>query len=198
VELDGSLGFTPKSAIAVTRRSIRRMSTEMAWASTLRSTLGFVRSLITRYTPLDLSRKSLDGIFNFLPISESLITSGQPTEVQFQFVKDAGFRHVINLAPHHAENALPDERATLSGLGMEYIHLPVDFNAPSDDDFARFCEVMKKFESERVLVHCAANMRVSAFMFRYRRDVLGQDPGELKRDLHQIWDPFGVWKSFIA
>lgn len=170
----------------------------MAISSTIRTVFGFLSTLVTRYTPLDLSRDSLKGIFNFLPIGETILTSGQPTEAQLRIVRDAGIRHVINLAPHAAENALPDERQTLQALGMEYTHIPVDFKNPTEDDFARFCETMNRVATAPVLVHCAANMRVSAFMFRYRREVLHEDPEEIARDLHRIWQPFGVWKDFVG
>jgi len=166
--------------------------------NTLKSTFGFLSSLITRYTPFDLSTPTLEGIFNYLPIGEKLLTSGQPTEAQFQCVKEAGYLHVINLAPHDAENALPDERASLESLGMEYTHIPVDFKGPTEADFLRFCEAMKEVGTAPVLVHCAANMRVSAFIYRYRRDILREPPETLTKDLHQIWQPFGVWKDFIA
>lgn len=170
----------------------------MSLANTIRTSFGFLATLITRYTPLDLSRNSLDGIFNALRISDSILTSGQPTEAQFALIEAEGIRSVINLAPHHAENALPDERRTVEALGLEYLHIPVDFKNPREQDFARFCEVMAEVGDTSVLVHCAANMRVSAFMYRYRRDVLGEDPKILARDLAQIWEPFGVWKDFVA
>jgi len=169
----------------------------MPSANTLKTVLGFFSSLITRYTPLDLSKDTLEGIFNFLPISDSILTSGQPTEGQFQHVKNAGVHHVINLAPHDAENALADESATLQSLGIQYTHIPVDFRNPTEEDFAQFCTAMTDLGNEPVLVHCAANMRVSAFLFRYRRDVLGEDPGTLIVDLHRIWQPAGVWKRFL-
>ncbi|MGE4607613.1 MAG: protein tyrosine phosphatase family protein, partial [Myxococcota bacterium] len=165
--------------------------------STLRSTFGYLATLITRYTPFDLSRDSLEGIFNFLRIRDSILTSGQPTETQFRLVRDAGVNRVINLAPHSAENALADEGATLHALGMDYVHIPVDFRRPTEEDFEKFCEAMGQLGNEPVLVHCAANMRVSAFIFRYRRDVLGEDPETILRDLHAIWQPFGVWKRFV-
>ena len=166
--------------------------------NTFRTVLGYLATLITRYTPVDLSRRSLDGIFNFFPISDSLLTSGQPTEAQLRLLRDAGYRQVINLAPHESENALRDEAGTLASLGVEYTHIPVDFAKPTEEDFERFCEAMARIGSEPVLVHCAANMRVSAFLFRYRRDVLGEDSEQLRTDLNQLWEPFGVWKSFIA
>ena len=76
--------------------------------NTIKTILGFLTTLITRYTPLDLSRNSLEGIFNFLPINPSITTSGQPTEAQFKLIKEAGIQRVINLAPHGVENALKD------------------------------------------------------------------------------------------
>ncbi len=166
--------------------------------NTLRTVLGFLGTMVTRYTPLDLSRASLEGIFNYLPLGDSITTSGQPTEAQFELVRDAGFRRVINLAPHGGENALPDEATTLRKLGIEYTYIPVDFQAPGEDDFERFCQAMAAVGTESVWVHCAANMRVSAFLYRYRRDVLHEDPEALAADLHRIWEPFGAWKGFVA
>ena len=170
----------------------------MKKASTLKTMLGFLSTLVTRYTPLNLSTDSMEGIFNYLPISETLHTSGQPTEAQFRRVQQAGIQRVINLAPHGNENALPDEPGTLAALGMHYTYIPVDFRDPTEDDFQRFCDAMRENGEAPVLVHCAANMRVSAFIFRYRRDVLGEDPAVAASDLHQIWQPRGVWRRFTA
>ena len=82
----------------------------MAIGSTIKTVFGFLATLVTRYTPIDLSRKSLEGIFNYLPISDSIITAGQPTERQFELVKEAGFLKVINLAPHNARTRCPMKR----------------------------------------------------------------------------------------
>ena len=56
---------------------------------------------------------------------------------------------------------------------------------------------MEVFADRKVFVHCAANMRVSAFMYLYR---VRKDPGcesQAMADMHQIWRPEGVWKDFI-
>jgi hypothetical protein len=57
--------------------------------------------------------------------------------------------------------------------------------------------MMEVFEERRVFVHCAANMRVSAFMFLYR--VLHREVpiSEARRDLHAVWEPDEVWSRFI-
>lgn len=166
--------------------------------NTLKTTLGFCRTLVSKYTTIEFKSESLQDIFNYLEISESISTSGQPTEKQFALVKAAGFDHVINLAPHNVENSLANEAGVLSALDINYLHIPVDFGNPTDDNFKEFSRFMKGLESEKVWVHCAANMRVSAFIYRYRCSVLGEQSSSARKELSKIWEPFGVWKDFLS
>lgn len=165
--------------------------------STLKTIYGFLLTMLEKYTPVKTSKCSITGIYNYLPINGLVTTSGQPTEEQFELIRDQGFKTVINLAPHDAENALRDEAATLQSLGLEYIHIPVNFSRPSERKFAMFIEAMQGYQGKHTWVHCAANMRVSAFIYRYRLTILNQDKSVAKRDLHKIWKPYGVWKEFI-
>lgn len=162
------------------------------WNS-LRSSLGFTRSLLRPRQDAD----NLEQIFNFLALSSSLATSGQPTEKQFALIARAGFSLVINLAPHDGENALEDEESLVRELGMQYMHIPVDFKAPTEWQYLRFCHALKDAGDEPVWVHCAANMRVSAFVYRYRIEKLNMEEEKARQDLETIWSPFGVWKEFI-
>ena len=52
-------------------------------------------------------------------------------------------------------------------------------------------------EDVPVHVHCIANYRVSAFFYRYRRDVQGMDDVAARAEMEQIWRPEGVWAAFI-
>ena len=165
--------------------------------NTIKTIIGFLISLLRKYTPLKLSKDTLEGIYNFLPISDTITTSGQPTETQFRVIKNAGFQSVINLAPHDAENSLANESSLLNELGLKYIHIPVDFKKPTDKDFKEFVQSMEHSSTEKTWVHCAANMRVSAFMFRYRVDILREDKAKARSDLEKIWKPIGVWGRFI-
>jgi protein tyrosine phosphatase (PTP) superfamily phosphohydrolase (DUF442 family) len=114
------------------------------------------------------SAQLLSEIYSFRAIGERLGTAGQPTESQFQAIRQAGFEAVINLALPTSDNALANEGSIVTALGMSYVHIPVDFKAPTSQDLQAFSRVMEAFEGRRVFVHCAANMRVSAFMFLYR------------------------------
>lgn len=140
---------------------------------------------------------TLSEIYHFRALGDRLATAGQPTESQFRAIREAGFEAVINLALPTSDNALPHEGSLVTGLGMSYVHIPVDFKNPTTEDFHAFCRVMDAFEGRRVFVHCAANMRVSAFMF-LRRVLHQQVPvAEAERDLHAIWQPDQVWSRFI-
>ncbi len=138
-----------------------------------------------------------EDIYNWQRLDDRLTTSGQPTEAQLTAIQALGVRHIVNLGLHTHERALPDEAATVAGLGMTYIHLPVDFQNPTDGDFARFCETMDGLKDVPVHVHCIANFRVSAFFCRYRRDVLGWDQARARAGMEKIWQPEGVWAAFV-
>ncbi|HTD66236.1 MAG TPA: 50S ribosomal protein L11 methyltransferase, partial [Candidatus Limnocylindria bacterium] len=56
--------------------------------------------------------------------------------------------------------------------------------------------IMDTLEDQAAYVHCAANMRVSAFVFLYRV-LRGTTREEAERDLKRIWEPDDVWRKFI-
>ena len=138
------------------------------------------------------------SIYNWRRLDGRITTSGQPTEQQLADIHALGIRHIINLGLHSHEKALPDEAASVSRLGMTYIHIPVDFQNPTDGDFAQFCATMEQLKEVPVHVHCIANYRVSAFLYRYRREVLGTDEVQARADMEQVWQPEGVWAAFVG
>ena len=139
-----------------------------------------------------------DGIYNWRRLDRRITTSGQPTEEQLQAIRDLGVRHIVNLGLHTHEKALPDEAASATALDMRYIHIPVDFQKPTEADFAAFCTTMAALAEVPVHVHCIANYRVSAFFYRYRRDVLGVSEELARREMEMVWTPNDVWAAFIA
>src|SRR4249920_1378673 len=87
-----------------------------------------------------------ETIYNWRRLDNRITTSGQPTESQLAEIQALGVRHIINLGLHSHEKALPDEAASVSRLGMTYIHIPVDFQNPTDRDFDQFCSAMETLE----------------------------------------------------
>lgn len=135
---------------------------------------------------------------NWYRLDDHLTTSGQPSGEQLAQIAALGVRDVVNLALHEHPRALPDEAGTVAALGMAYTHIPVAFDAPTDADFERFCAAMEEIGDRPVHVHCIVNARVSAFLYRYRRERLGWDEASARAALDAIWRPGGVWARFIG
>jgi protein tyrosine phosphatase (PTP) superfamily phosphohydrolase (DUF442 family) len=137
-------------------------------------------------------------ILNWRRIDARLSTSGQPSEAQLVALKDCGVAHVVNLAPHSNNHALADEPSTVAALGMGYTNIPVDWEEPTEADYQRFCDTMRELVGATVHVHCAANMRVSAFLYRYWRDELGRPEVDARALMDTIWQPGGKWAALIG
>jgi protein tyrosine phosphatase (PTP) superfamily phosphohydrolase (DUF442 family) len=138
-------------------------------------------------------------IYNFLPFSETLFTGGMPKAEQLTDAAQNGVEVVINLAPHEAANALPNEAELVTSLGMKYINIPVDWSTPTKEGLDRFLAAMDENKDRKILVHCQANFRASAFASLYRILRQGWKPDEAMQGMHKIWDEedYPMWKMFI-
>src|SRR3954463_11372947 len=139
-----------------------------------------------------------EDLYNWRRLDRRLTTSGQPTEAQLAAIAALGVDCVVNLGLHTHPKALPDETASVAALGMAYIHQPVDFQNPTAEDLARFCNLMDGLQGRTVHVHCIANWRVSAFLYRWRIDRLGWDKARARADLDAIWTPEGPWAAIVG
>jgi protein tyrosine phosphatase (PTP) superfamily phosphohydrolase (DUF442 family) len=140
----------------------------------------------------------IEDIKNFIAVSDRLGTAGQPSEAQLRDVAAAGFEVVVNLGLLDPRYCLADEAGSVRGLGLEYHHIPVDFNAPRHDDLRRFVDVMDAFKGKKVFVHCAANYRVSSFVALYGESRLGWTPEQGEAHMRRVWEPNPTWAQFIA
>ena len=141
-----------------------------------------------------MSAEKLNSIKNFLWISGELGTSGQPAAGQFADIAEAGYEVVINI---DSATAVPEEDELVTSKGMQYVHIPVIWQAPKQSDLDLVFEVLDACKGKRVFLHCAANARVSTFVYLYRVSRLGVDPAEAREKLALVWEPKGVWKEFL-
>ena len=140
----------------------------------------------------------LDETRNFRKVDDGLLTAGQPNEAQFADAAQQGVKVVINLALHDDPRySLADEAGCVRGLGMEYVHIPVQFNAPTEQDLRAFVAAMDAHKAEKVLVHCAANYRVTAFIGLYRMLREGMAAERAFEPMRSVWEPNDVWRQFI-
>ncbi len=137
-------------------------------------------------------------------LAPDLTSSGRLEESDVSRLAALGVRHVINLALAEHPEALADEDARLASAGITYDHIPVPFDRPQDSHFAAFVQALES--APRPLhVHCIMNWRVSAFIYRWHRDVQGIPEPEARALMEQQWSPGSnphadapAWARFIA
>ena len=144
-----------------------------------------------------MNSAGLEQIRNYHPIDDHIATAGQPTAGQFKTIKQAKFNLIINLALPDSPNAISAEGELIKLLEMDYIHIPVDFKAPTFDDLDTFFAAMDQHQGKRIFVHCALNWRVSAFIFLYKRIRQHVPSDDAFSAMHAVWKPDDTWQRFI-
>ncbi len=141
-----------------------------------------------------------EDIYNYLRVTDRLITAGQPTEEQLRAAAAEGFTAVINLVPSENQSALAHEGPIVQALGLKYHYVPVDWAAPRDSDFAAFEQAMQASTDDKLLIHCAANFRVTAFYSLYALKHVGWSVAQAAEFRQIIWQgsDYPVWASFIG
>jgi len=90
---------------------------------------------------------------NFRQVDDRLLTAGQPNEAQLADAARQGVKVVINLALHDDPRySLADEAGCVRGLGMEYVHIPVRFNAPTEEDLQAFIGAMDAHKDKKEFI----------------------------------------------
>jgi protein tyrosine phosphatase (PTP) superfamily phosphohydrolase (DUF442 family) len=139
----------------------------------------------------------MSAIYNFYKVSDLLACSGQPREGQLGSLISDGFKVIINLGLADGKYALADEAASVTNLGLTYHHIPVAFDDPQITELTSFIEFMDQHAGEKILVHCAANYRASAFTGLYLFAAAKMNEEEMQSFIEEIWQPDAVWEQFI-
>ena len=136
-------------------------------------------------------------------------TSGCLRDQDLSALAALGVRHVVNLALDSHPEALANEADKLAALGIGYTHIPVPFDDPRDEHYQAFAAALAAAEAETagapVHVHCIMNYRVSAFFYRWNREVAEMDEPAARALLVRQWDPLASertearpWAGFLA
>ena len=136
------------------------------------------------------------GLLNYVVASDRLHTSGQPGSEQLLALSGRGFDLVINLATPTSPNTIPEEGQLVTQGGISYVNIPVDWRAPTYEDFQFFSGILNQSSHDRVLVHCMLNYRASLFTFLYRTIHQGVAPDEAYEAVAAVWEPEDQWLEF--
>jgi protein tyrosine phosphatase (PTP) superfamily phosphohydrolase (DUF442 family) len=130
-------------------------------------------------------------------VFEWLWSSGQLSQSDIAALPGLGIEAVINLALPTSSNALPGEAELITSQGIAYIQIPVVWEKPQLYQLKQFFGALDAFDDRKVWVHCAKNMRVSAFIYLYRRISLGEADETAVHPMREVWLPNATWQAFI-
>lgn len=139
----------------------------------------------------------MKNILNYIKINELIATSGQPSIEEFKVIAQEGFEVVINLAMYNSSNSIENENKVVTDLNMSYFHIPVDFENPKLSDLKLFLNVLQSLGANKVLIHCAKNYRVTAFMYVYHKYILNTPFEKIDLSMFNIWTPSSAWQSLM-
>jgi protein tyrosine phosphatase (PTP) superfamily phosphohydrolase (DUF442 family) len=126
-----------------------------------------------------------------------LWTSGQLSERDITRLPELGIEAVINLALPTSTNALHGEAEFIARQGITYVQIPVIWEKPELHQLQQFFGTLKALEGRKVWVHCAKNMRVSAFVYLYRKLCLAESEETAIHPMRDVWVPNETWQEFI-
>ena len=149
----------------------------------------------TGFVSLSIAQQDA-GLLNYVVASDRLHTSGQPDSEQLLTLPDRGFDLVINLATPTSPNTVPEEGQLVTQGGIAYVNIPVDWQAPTYEDFEFFSGILNQSRHEQVLVHCMVNYRASLFTFLYRTVHQGVAPEDAYEAVAAVWEPENQWFEF--
>jgi len=113
-------------------------------------------------TPADTKPVAELGIKKLTTPQENIVCSGQPTEEQFDSLKDAGITRVIHLRQTKEDGTgWEEERAKTAGV--EFIRLEIaGKDGLTKENVQKFHDLMAKDTAGKTLVSCGSSNRVGA------------------------------------
>jgi protein tyrosine phosphatase (PTP) superfamily phosphohydrolase (DUF442 family) len=146
------------------------------------------------------SDMGIESSLNFRRVSDTVTTSGTVSAEDLAELRARGCEVVVNLMPDSSEYAIEGEESIVTGQGVGYVYLPVDFAAPNHEQLEGFAAAMDANAGRTIHVHCAANYRVSAFYSLYAMRQGWWSTEEADEHLRSIWTEgeYPVWDEFIA
>lgn len=119
---------------------------------------GVAGSLVSAQT-----KETIEGITNFTRVDATVACAGATTPEAVTKIKAMGFKSVINLRQASEPGAnVEAEQTAVTGAGMNYIHLPMNGQAPDKTLVPKFLSAVADKSNQPVFIHCASATRVGA------------------------------------
>lgn len=146
------------------------------------------------------TKPPFERIYNLSVIDETLASAGQPRSHQFAAIKEAGYTTIINIDAQDTDHHIDNEAQVVADLGLNYVHVPVLWEAPTQENVDSFFAAMDAHSDDACFVHCIANWRASAMVMLYRVIKKEEPLAPTRAWMLSIWNPHEeseTWVQFI-
>lgn len=118
------------------------------------------------------------GFWSFaMPVSDVLSRSGQPLIGEFEWLKENGWKSVVNLRVDGERGEVGDDVKIpgFNALGLNYLHIPlVDGHPPTNKQAEQFLAFVSDPQNQPVHIHCRGGIgRTGTMTALYRYAVEG-------------------------
>jgi protein tyrosine phosphatase (PTP) superfamily phosphohydrolase (DUF442 family) len=109
------------------------------------------------------------GIPHYLIVEANVAAGGQPTLDGFKWLKERGFRTVLNLLPE--SDADPAEPSMVRDMELEYISLPVTPDTINRATVEMFNQIVDDAKHRPLYIHDSSGTRTGALWYLHRVSV---------------------------
>ena len=139
------------------------------------------------------------SIANFGQMNDHLYRGAQPSQSDYKALADMGIKTVIDLRNDYESYA----KSSAEAAGLKYVNIPMNgVSSPSDEDVAKFLQVVNDPASGKVYFHCKAGIHragTMAAVYRINHDGWDYDKtyAEMKNYQFSAGLFHGALKGFV-
>jgi protein tyrosine phosphatase (PTP) superfamily phosphohydrolase (DUF442 family) len=97
--------------------------------------------------PSGIKRSAVEGIENFIQVSERVYSGGEPTSEGLKHLQKLGVTFLLSV------DGLSPDRDTAEKLGMKYVHIPMGYDGIDSKQIQDFVTLMAHHQG-KLFVHC--------------------------------------------
>ena len=109
-----------------------------------------------------VTKPQVAGITNFARLETTIACGGATTPEALAEIKKMGFKAVFNMRQASEAGAdIPKEEATAKEIGLNFIHIPYNTQAPEPGVADKFLAEIQKPGNQPAYIHCAGGSRAA-------------------------------------
>jgi len=144
-----------------------------------------------------VKKSTIEGITNFAQVETTVACAGAVTPSAVAGIKKMGFQSIINLRLDTEKGADIDaEAAAAKAAGINFVHLPLNGNAPDPAVADRFLKIIAEPGNQPAFIHCASGNRAAAMWLIKRVLIDKWDNDRALEEASQLGSISPVMKTF--